>query len=184
MSSGPTTAADPNEAPQPPRPAGRRARALAAAACLLAACLLAVAAASARADGLQPLRTPGSKQQYKQVRAAWEAKKPGGVVALMPARGTLSLSLFAPRVSGTYKAAQAAKALKNYFARVSAPRLKDVTDKDQRLPRGWAVRKYEYRYTPRGRDPVTTLLTITMKGDGRGTWTLDSIRETTRPERR
>ena len=180
MSSGPPTAAATGAAPPPSHRARRSPRALAAA----AIGLLVLLASSARAEGLRPLRTPGSKQQYLQVQAAWEARDPEGVVALMLPRGTLRLSLFTPQVAGSYKAAQAAKTLKNYFAHVSDVSLKDVTDKDQRMPRGWAVRKYEYGYTPRGRDPVTTLLTITMRGDGRGTWTLDSIQETTRPERR
>lgn len=176
MSSGPQTAAAQEGAFLPPARAGRGRRALGAA--LVAVLLL---AATAHAGPPQPVRTPGSKQQYRQVVAAWVARKPGGVIALMPPRGTLRLSLFTPRVAGAYKAAQAAKTLENYFAHVSDVSLKDVTDKGQRLPRGWAVRKYEYRYTPRGRDPVLTLLTITMKGDGRGTWTLDSILEATRP---
>ena len=178
MSSGPTTAAAHAADTLPPSQAGRGRGALAWAAVLG---LLVLLAAAARAEVPDRLRTPGSKQQYLQVKAAWEARKPAGVVALMPARGTLRLSLFTPQVAGTYKPAQAAKTLKNYFAHVSGIGLKDVTDKDQRLPRGWAVRKYKYRYTPRGRDPVTTLLTITMKGDGRGTWTLSSIQEATVP---
>jgi hypothetical protein len=178
MSSGPTTAAAPDRAPLPPPRAGRTPRGLGASAAI---CLLALLAATARAGGPEPLRTPGSKQQYLAVVAAWEAKNPAGVVALMPARGALRLVLFTPQVAGSYKAAQATKTLKHYFAQVSDVDLKDVTDKDQRMPQGWAVRKYEYRYTPRGHDPVTTLLTITMQGDGRGTWTLDSIQETTRP---
>ena len=178
MSSGPTTAAAQDGPPLPPPKAGRERRALVRSA---GVCLLALLASAARAEGPQPLRTPGSKQQYLQVKAAWEGRKPAGVVALMQPRGTLRLILFAPQVSGSYKAAQAAKTLKNYFAYVSGVGLKDVTDKDQRLPRGRAVRIYEYRYTRRGRDPVITLLTITMKGDGRGRWTLDSILETPRP---
>jgi len=177
MSSGPTTAAA-RGAARPPKPAGRNLRVLAA---VLG--LLSLLTPVSRAEELAPLRTPGSKEQYRAVTAAWEARKPSGVVALMAARGTLRLDLLQPRVSGSYKAAQAEKTLEHYFASVSDPDLKDVTDKDQRLPRGWAVRKYEYRYTPRGRDPVKTLLTITMRGDGRGAWTLDSIRETVLPER-
>ena len=178
MSSGPTTAAAPAGTPPPPPRAGRTPRGPAGP---LAICLLALLASAARAGDPRPLRTPGSKQQYLEVVAAWEAGNPAGVVALMPERGALRLVLLTPQVTGSYKAAQAAKTLKHYFAQVSGVSLKDVTDKDQRLPQGWAVRKYEYRYTPRGHDPVTTLLTITMRGDGRGTWTLDSIQETTRP---
>lgn len=178
MSPGPAKAAPAGSARLPVR-AARGLRALVG---VLGFLLLLTPAAGARE--LQPLRTPGSKQQYRAVAAAWEAKKPSGVVALMAPRGTVRLSLFTPSVSGAYKAAQAEKTLEHYFARVSDIDLKDVTDKDQRLPRGWAVRKYEYRYTPRGHDPVKTLLTITMRGDGRGTWTLDAIRETKLPERR
>lgn len=181
MSSGPTTAAAPAVHPLPSSRTGRGQGALAWTAVLG---LLVLLTTAARAEGPEQLRTPGSKRQYLQVKAAWEGRKPEGVVALMPARGTLRLSLFSPEVAGTYKSAQAAKTLKNYFAHVSGIGLKDVTDKDQRLPRGWAVRKYQYRYTPRGRDPVTTLLTITMKGDGRGGWTLSSIQETTLPRPR
>jgi len=180
MSSGPTTAAAADGAPLPPTWAGRGRRGLA-----VALCLLVLPVWAARAEGRpEPLRTPGSKQQYRQVVAAWEARKPDGVVALMQPRGALRLKLFARQVAGSYKSAQAAKTLKSYFAHVSAVDLKDVTDKDQRLPRGWAVRQYEYRYTQRGSDPVKTLLTITMRGDGRGTWTLSSIEETKRPRRR
>ena len=178
MSPGPANAAADGAA----RPPVRAARGLPALAWALGLVLLLFP--TARAGELQPLRTPGSKQQYRAVTAAWEARKPDGVVALMAHRGNVRLSLSTPSVSGTYKAAQAEKTLRHYFAQVSAIDLKDVTDKDQRLPRGWAVRKYEYRYTQRGRDPVKTLLTITMRGDGRGAWTLDAIRETKLPERR
>lgn len=176
MSSGPQTAAPSDDARRPHSRAVRGLVRLAP----VGVCLLLLLATVAAAEDFERLRTPGSKQQYLQLVAAWQARSPEKVVALMQPRGSLRLVLLTPQVAGTYRAAQATAILKHYFAQVSQIALKDVTNKNQRLPRGWMVRKYEYRYTPRGRDPVKTLLTVTMKGDRQGTWILDSIKETRR----
>jgi len=180
MSPGPATAAT---RPRPAARVSRRERAVRRG-CVptgaAAALLLLLACATLAHAGPEPVRTPGSKDQYRSFVASWTARNADGVVALMPARGALRLSLMSPAVSGSYQKAHAKHALKGYFDGVASPTLKDITDKDQRMPRGWAMRTYEYRYVPQGRDPVVTRLTVTMKGDGRGGWTLDSIQETGR----
>lgn len=145
---------------------------------LLLAMLFVTAAQAAEPE---PLRTPGSKQQYRQVVAAWLKGDSAGVVALMPRRGKLRLDLMSPHVQGTYEKGQAQNTLKAYFAQISGVALKDVTDKRQRQPQGWMTRTYEYRYVPRGKDPSLTRLQILMKGDGRGGWTLNNITERKRP---
>lgn len=143
--------------------------------------LAALLASPALAGDVETVRTPGPKDQYRRIIEAWAGRSAAGVIAHVPARGTLSLYLLSPRVSGTYRRAQAKHTLQRYFERVSDIRLVDVTPKEIRTPRGWAVRIYKYTYLPQGRDRVTTRLTITMKGNGRGAWYLNSIRET--PER-
>jgi hypothetical protein len=134
----------------------------------------------ARAGEPELLRTPGSKQQYRQVVAAWLKGDPAGVVERMPKNGKLILDLLSPRVRGTYEKAQAKNTLKAYFEDISEVSLKDVTDPRQRMPRGIMARHYEYRYVPRGKDPAVTILLILMRYDGQGDWHLTSIRETKR----
>lgn len=145
--------------------------------------LLALAVVGA-ASGDALARTPGAKDQFKRIAAAWSGRDAATIVAFVPPKGSLSIQLTTPRVAGTFKAPQATKTLQKYFQGVTDVSLKDVTEKNRRSPRNWLSRSYEYTYRPRGHDEVKTLLTVTMKGDGRGAWWLNSIAERPLPRRR
>ena len=171
MSVGPLAASD--------RPATRATRVSTPRLALLIVAFLALLGPQpALADDL--LRTPGAKNQYKNIVAAWVKRDAAGLVAYVPKQGRLTLQLLNPPAAGTFQRAQAQRTLQKYFRGVDAVALKDVTKPNRRSPKNYLTRVYEYTYRPRGHDPVKTHLLIMMKGDGRGNWTLHSISESQR----
>lgn len=175
MSSGPSTAPARSGA-QDADPDSVRGRWVVVCGLLLALLTTPVHAAEPAGAG-EMLRTPGPKDHYRRFAVAWQARDAAGVVAGMEKRGALTLRLLSPDLSGTYRQAQAQRTLQQYFGGISEVGLKDVTPKRYPTKRGWAVRFYDYTYRARGRDPVTTRLKVTMKGDGRGHWHLNDIEE-------
>ena len=103
-----------------------------------------------------------------------------GVSALVDPRGTVRISLLAPRQGGTWTQAQAKRALGTYFGArgVSGTRLKDVTPARSRQK---TVRLYDYTYRPHGGDARTTRLTVVVKQDRQRKWVLASVTESQRP---
>ena len=73
----------------------------------------------AGASGDALARTPGAKDQFKRIAAAWSGRDAATIVAFVPKRGSLSLQLTSPRVAGTFKAPQATKTLQKYFQDVT-----------------------------------------------------------------
>ncbi len=111
---------------------------------------------------------------------AWGARSAARVSALVDGRGTVRVSLLAPRQGGTWTQAQAKRALGTYFGArgVSGIRLKDVTPARSRQK---TVRLYDYTYRPHGGDARTTRLTVVVKQDRQRKWVLASVTESQRP---
>ncbi len=142
----------------------------------LAAGLLFLSALPARAT------EDGADRAFHTVVTAWKTRCAGDVAQAMEDEGSLRIGLLSPRVTGTYRSAQAKRTLGDYFDRVSAVTLKDVTPRGQKDARGYRVRTFEYRYQPQGQDPQTALLAITLKADRGQRWHLVAVEE--RPARR
>ncbi len=113
-------------------------------------------------------------------QTSWAARSASGVSALVDPRGTVRVSLLAPRQGGTWTPAQARRALGKYFGArgVSGTRLKDVTPARSRQK---TVRLYDYTYRPHGGDARTTRLTVVVKQDRGRKWVLASVTESQRP---
>jgi hypothetical protein len=113
-------------------------------------------------------------------QTSWAARSASGVSALVDPRGTVRVSLLAPRQGGTWTPAQARRALDTYFGArgVSGTQLKDVTPARSRQK---TVRLYDYTYRPHGGDVRTTRLTVVVKQDQDRKWVLASVTESQRP---
>jgi hypothetical protein len=138
--------------------------------------------APARADPPGKKKEEGpSESTFQSVKDAWTREDAGAVVGAMdPSEdGRLSLRLLSPKVEARMSRAQAKKALAKYFEDVERPQLKIVTPDAPRAAS--TARLYDYTYRPKGRDEVTTRLSITMKAGSEGRWLLDSVSESPRP---
>ena len=127
--------------------------------------------------GLRTAQADEAGDQHQRIRRAWIARNPAGITATMRPGGTLALDLLLLERAGIFQRGQAERTLKSYFRGVSRIRLKDVTPRRGGASRRHRIATYEYAYRPDGRDPVTSILSITLERGAEDRWYLTGIRE-------
>ena len=150
----------------------RSARARRAARLLLALLFVALPATGARADARS-----SSDGVLRRVSQAWAKENAAGVTGAMRPGGTVKLDLLLLDRGGAFQRSQAERTLRVYFGKVSRVRLKDVTPRNRQASARYRIATYEYAYKPQGRNPVVSLLTITLRSGGSDRWYVDEIRE-------
>ncbi len=134
--------------------------------------LVALAATGAWADTRSSAGTVA-----RRVAQAWGAENAAGVTGTMRPGGRVQLDLLLLDRSGAYQRGQAERLLRAYFRKLSRVRLKNVTPRNRQASDTYRVSTFEYAYKPEGRDPVTSLLVITLKAGGRDRWYLEGVQE-------
>jgi hypothetical protein len=109
---------------------------------------------------------------------AWQGRNAAAIRRLIPEKERVTLDLEGTgdgRVSGRPTAENAEAVLKEYFAKVETPTLKDVSPEDARTE----TRSFDYTYRPTGAETRTTTLSVTLRLSG-GAYVLREIRERVR----
>jgi hypothetical protein len=110
---------------------------------------------------------------------AWQGRNAAALRKLIPEKERLQIDLVGTgggRVQGTSTPENAEAVLKEYFAKVESPTLKDVSPEDARIP----TRSYEYTYRPTGAESRTTKLAITLRALPDGGYGLAAVLERVR----
>lgn len=134
--------------------------------------LLAAAASCAWADSRSD-----ADAVARRVARAWGGENAAGITGTMRPGGRVRLDLLLLERSGAYQRSQAERLLRAYFRKLSRVRLKDVTPRKRQASDTYRVSTFEYAYKPEGRDPVTSLLVITLKASGSDRWYLEGVQE-------
>ena len=113
----------------------------------------------------------------RRVSQAWGSRNATGITGAMRPGGRVKLDLLLLDRGGSFQRSQAERLLRAYFRKLSRVRLKDVTPRNQQASDSYRVSTFEYAYKPEGRDPVTSLLVITLKSGGSDRWYLEGVQE-------
>ena len=144
--------------------------------------LAAVAAVSLfAADVSAKGEAPGgpAASDFADFVSAWQGRNAAAVRRLIPEKERLSLDLEGTgdgRVAGRSTPENAEAVLKEYFSKLEAPALKDVSPDDARI----STRSFDYTYRPTGAETRTTRLSVTLKALLGGGWGLQSVQERVR----
>lgn len=144
---------------------------------LAALVMLSLLAADASARGEAPGGPAAS--DFADFVGAWQGRNAAAIRRLIPEKEKVSLDLVGNGdgpISGRSTPENAEAVLKDYFSKIEAPALKDVSPDDARLP----TRSFDYTYRPTGAETRTTRFSVTLKALPGGGYGLQGVQERVR----
>jgi hypothetical protein len=110
---------------------------------------------------------------------AWQGRNAAGIRKLIPEKERVQIDLEGTgdgRISGRSTPENAEAVLKEYFSKLEAPALKDVSPDDART----TTRSFDYTYRPTGAESRTTRLSVTLRALHGGGYGLERLQERVR----